>query len=191
MKKDKHGNECTKRLSLAIYTLAQVKFEYFKALEFAEKLYGKHGILFDVVAQQCLALKKADQVKLAVIDGTCKWDQNNSEQDDLWELVKPPVGRLVVFIVGGIQKPKGPSAGCAGHAPSKPAVVVSGSLGTNFTLAHEVGHVLLTSDFTPVHTFSKRNIMVNGTHKIPKKSFPDFNRKQLKQIMKSKLLVSI
>lgn len=74
MRKDKHGNECSKHLPVSVYTLAITRFDYIKAQTFAEKLYGKNGILFDVTGSS-LWLNKADQVKLAIIDGACKWDQ--------------------------------------------------------------------------------------------------------------------
>lgn len=191
MRTDKYGNECSKRLPVGIYTLSTMSFDYFVSLTFAEQLYGKHGILFDVVDQRCLALSAAQQVSLAVIDGTCEWDQNNSEQDDLHALVSAPPGRLCVFIVGGIQKPDGPLAGCAGHAPDTPAVVVSGAMGTNYTLAHEIGHVLLTSSYSPVHETSTSNIMVGGTWRIPANSSPDFDADQVRQILTSNLLVDV
>ncbi|HOW77341.1 MAG TPA: hypothetical protein P5102_13430 [Candidatus Competibacteraceae bacterium] len=61
---------------------------------------------------------------LEVIDGACKWDQNNSEQDDLFDLVKAKIsGGIVIFIVGSIKTSATDTlAGCAGHAPLKPAV---------------------------------------------------------------------
>ncbi|MBK8182946.1 MAG: hypothetical protein IPK63_08600 [Candidatus Competibacteraceae bacterium] len=186
MKKDKHGNSCNKLLPVNIFTLAAVKFDYNKSITFAEKLYGSNGIYFDIRQQLCLALTETQQTKLAVIDGQCKWDQNNAEQDDLFELVKGRVGAgISIFIVGGINTDgKTTLAGCAGHSPSKPAAVVSAT-GTMYTLAHELGHVLLTSTFSPVHETSNSNIMVNGTHNIPADSFPTFNATQIKQILKS------
>lgn len=191
MKKDKYGNNCSKRLPVAIHILGAIKFDYFIALTFAKKLYGKHGILFDELPGSCLALNKIDQVKLAVIDGACKWDQNNNEQDDLHALVRTSKSHLNVFIVGGIKTSKGSLAGCGGHAPNKPAAVVSGTLGTNFTLAHEIGHVLLTAAYSPVHDNSPSNIMVSGTWRIPAGSSPDFDATQITQIMKNPLLVNI
>lgn len=186
MKKDKYGNQCNKILSVNIFTLAAVKFDYFKAIEFAEKLYGSNGIYFDIRQGLCLALSEAQQVKLQVIDGACKWDQNNAEQDDLFNLVKDRVtSGISIFIVGGIKTDATTTiSGCAGHSPSKPAAVVSAT-GTMYTLAHELGHVLLTSSHSPVHETSTSNIMVNGTHKIPANSFPTFNKTQIKQILKS------
>jgi hypothetical protein len=192
MKKDRHGNECSKRLPVGIYTLAAVQsFDYFEAVTFAEKLYGKHGIFFDIVAQMCLALDEAQQLQLAVIDGSCEWDQNNAEQAELHKLVNAPAGQVSVFIVGGIRQDTGPLAGCAGHAPATPAAVVSGSVGTKFTLAHEVGHILLTSGFSPVHESVNTNIMIGGTHQIPINSSPDFNAAQLQKILAHPLLQSV
>lgn len=189
MKKDKHGNQCNKLLPVNIFTLAAVKFDYAKAITYAEKLYGSNGIYFDIRQQMCLALSEEQAIKLAVIDGQCKWDQNNAEQDDLFELVKGRVGSgISIFIVGGINTDgTNTLAGCAGHDPSKPAVVVSAT-GTMYTLAHELGHVLLTSTFSPVHETVTSNIMINGTHKIPENSFPTFNKTQVTQILKSKHL---
>lgn len=54
-----------------------------------------------------------------------------------------------------------------------------------YTLAHELGHVLLTSEFSPVHESSNSNIMVNGTHNSPAGSSPTFNAAQITQIKKS------
>jgi hypothetical protein len=192
MKKDRHGNECSKRLPVGIYTLAAVQsFDYFEAVSFAERLYGKHGIFFDIVTQMCMALDAEQQVRLAVIDGSCEWDQNNSEQAELHTLVSAPPGQVSVFIVGGIQQDTGPLAGCAGHAPTTPAAVVSGSVGTKFTLAHEVGHILLTSGYSPVHESVNTNIMIGGTHQIPINSSPDFNAAQLQKILAHPLLQSV
>ncbi len=186
MKKDKHGNECTKLLRVNIFTLAVPAFDYSKSITFAEKLYGSNGIYFDIGQQLCLALTEAQQVKLKVIDGTCKWDQNNAEQDALYDLVKSRmISGIAIFIVGGIQTDSTKTlAGCAGHDPAKPAVVVSAT-GTMYTLAHELGHVLLTSGFSPVHESSNSNIMVNGTHNIPANSSPTFNAAQIAQLKKS------
>jgi hypothetical protein len=189
MKKDKHGNECKKLVHATIYTLALPQFDYHKAVEFTEKLYGSNGIYVSWGFGQCLALSEAQEIKLKVIDGTCKWDQNNSEQDDLYNLVKArnPSG-ILIFIVGGIKTDATKTlAGCAGHEPSKPAAVVSAT-GTMYTMAHELGHVLLTSSYSPVHETSTSNIMVNGTHRIPAGSSPTFNASQITQIMKSKHL---
>jgi hypothetical protein len=186
--KDKHGNDCKHRLRVRIYTLAPVKFNYVKALTFAEKLYGGMGILFDTVHQSCPVLTVAQQAKLAIIDGTCKWDQNNKEQDQLHKLVKAPAGQLCVFIVGAIKTPKGHLAGCAGHEPTTPGAVVSSKDASDFTLAHEIGHVLLGSGYSPVHSGDQKNIMFTPTGNIPKNSSPGFNASQKTQIMKSKLL---
>ena len=52
-----------------------------------------------------------------------------------------------------------------------------------YDMAHEVGHVLLGSSFTPVHTSDSKNVMVSvpGSPKTPLTFTPD----QLTQIRKS------
>lgn len=190
MGKDRHGNECSKRIPIHIRTLALPKFNYNKSIEFAEKLYGSIGVYFDIQSGLCMALSKANSVKLAVIDGTCKWDQNNSEQDDLYKLAGlSRSDGVIAFIVGGIKQPSGSGLnGCAGHEPDKPAFVVSANA-SNFTLAHELGHVLLGPKYSPVHTTSMSNIMFGGgTSKIPSTTSPTFDAKQTAQILKSSYL---
>ncbi|MEZ5584062.1 MAG: hypothetical protein R3F37_16180 [Candidatus Competibacteraceae bacterium] len=108
MKTDKHGNKCDKRLPVAIYSLALPKFDYDKAITFAEKLYGSNGIYFDIRQEQCLNVSAAQQVKLEVIDGACKWDQNNSEQDDLYNLVDTWVSNSIVIFIVGVSRPARP-----------------------------------------------------------------------------------
>jgi len=40
------------------------KFDYGKAITFAEKLYGSNGIYFDIGQQQCLAISAVDSTHL-------------------------------------------------------------------------------------------------------------------------------
>ena len=48
--------------------------------------------------------------------------------------------------------------GCGGHAPDRPAATVAQEA-WRLDMAHEVGHVLLTSWFSPVHHPHPRNLM--------------------------------
>ena len=190
MKKDKYGNNCTKRLPIHIRTLALPNFNYSKAIEIAGKLFGSNGIFMDIRSEFCLALSEADAVKFNVIDGECKWNQFSSEQEDLYELAKiSPGSGVAVCIVGGVKTSSGSLNGCAGHAPSKPAVVI-GADATVYTLAHEIGHVLLGPSFSPVHTESTSNIMYKSTNGIPAGSSPTFNAEQATQIKKSGFLIA-
>jgi hypothetical protein len=54
--------------------------------------------------------------------------RDNAEPDD-----------LVIYFVRTLVPSQ---AGCAVHPPEKPGAIVSASLGTEWALAHEIGHVL-------------------------------------------------
>src|SRR6056297_588503 len=108
MSTDQYGNECSKRLSLHIRTLALPEFNYNDAIDYAARLYGSIGVHFQVRSESCVVMNSAQSTRLAVIDGTCDWNQNNSEQDDLWDLAGISIGRgVVAFIVGGINTGSG------------------------------------------------------------------------------------
>lgn len=189
MSTDQYGSECSKRLDLHVRTLALPEFNYNDAIEYAGRLYGSIGVHFRLRSESCVVMNSTQSSRLAVIDGTCRWDQNNSEQNDLWTLAGIPKGSgIVAFIVGGINTGSGTLNGCAGHDPRKPAFVVSRTA-SKFTLAHELGHVLLGSSFRPVHTDQMTNIMFGGgTSRIPSSSSPTFNSEQASRILASSFL---
>lgn len=179
----------TKSVSIHIRTLAMPKFDYRKSIEMAKLIYGNIGVAFNVMSELCPVVSGTSTIDLSVIDGQCKWNQFNPEQSDLYSRAKPGSGGITVFIVGGIREsPTKTLAGCAGHAPGKPTAVVSVEKGTIFTIAHEVGHVLLTSTYSPVHSTDTKNIMISGTWQIPAGTIPYFTEGQRQQILKSPLL---
>lgn len=188
MRKNRQGQNCSKRVIIHVRSLAAPTYSYTESVRQAELIYGNIGILFQINSELCPALSAAADVELAVIDGACKWDQFNTEQTDLYAMGQPGPNGVTVFIVGGIRQPDGSTlSGCAGHAVGKPSAVVSAS-GTVYTMAHEVGHVLLGSTFTPVHTTDNSNVMVNGTFHIAAGTTPSFSAAQRAQILKSPLL---
>lgn len=128
------------------------------------------------------------EAKLNVIDMECKWDQENGDQTDLFKLAN--VGEkngVFVFFVKSIKTASGSLNGCAGHKPKRPAVVISENC-TPWTLAHEVGHVLLGSAYRPVHTADKNNIMYSKSSTFTQGSVPTFTAQQVEQIKKSPYL---
>lgn len=178
-----------KKIVVHIRNLAIPAFSLELATKYAEKLYNSIGIKFEIGSSISLALKKTEMATLSVVDGACKWDQNNSEQDMLYKLAGlTRKNGIVVFIVKGIKTASGTLNGCAGHSLDKPAIVV-GANASKFTIAHEIGHLLLGSDHSPVHEKSKSNIMYGGgTINIPSNSFPQFNSSQIIEIFKSPYL---
>jgi hypothetical protein len=91
----------------------------------------------------------------------------SEEQDRLHGLggdtKKVGPGEVRVYWVSQIREASGKMlAGCAGHAPHKPALMIS-AIGSRWTLAHELGHVLLTKQFSPVHSSEPNNLMFSPT----------------------------
>jgi hypothetical protein len=133
----------------------------------ARRVYSQYGFRVDEGPGMSLAMSPNEELTLNVLDGACLWDQENDEQRLLFSLGGGRQGvaatDIMVYYVNGIREPDGGTPdGCAGHKPGAPAVVVSADA-EKYTMAHEVGHVLLTSRFVPVHHGSATNLMFGGT----------------------------
>mgnify|MGYP000871073458 CR=1 FL=1 len=179
----------TKAVSIHIRTLAAPMFEYSRAIAMAKMIYGNIGVAFNIASEMCPSLDTTSNVDLSEVNGMCAWNQFNPEQSDLYSRAHPGSGGVTVFIVGAIRETPGNTlAGCAGHAPGKPTAVVSAAAGTIYTIAHEVGHVLLGSAYSPVHATDIRNIMIGGTWQIPANAIPYFTEGQRQQILRNPLL---
>lgn len=182
------------RVRLHFRSIAVPFVPEFTALAFAQQVYGQYDIDIVMASGQSLALDPLETVKLHTIDGQCKWDQTNDEQKLLFGMggtqgVNPT--DVLVYYVNAIKKDNGDELnGCAGHEPTQPAVVV-GSAGSRWTLAHELGHVLLGSKFDPVHMDDDTtNVMHSPTTDITANP-PNFNEAQLEAIRKSKCCVVV
>jgi hypothetical protein len=127
----------------------------------------------------------ADFGRLSVVNGQCQWNQESPEQADLFSRLNSfdMLGITAVF-VKGIQTLTGALNGCAGHANWRAGVMV-GSACTPWTLAHEVGHVLLGSTYSPVHTSSPLNIMYEKSSQFTQTSNPSLDLSQVGQMLRS------
>lgn len=191
MRVDKHGNNCAKQVNVTIRTIATLSFNYGVALKNAEKLFGSNGIYFNVVSQSCPFISKQQALVLDVIDGTCKWNKFSTEQQILYDAVGGSnfSGILVAF-VKDIKKPDGKKLnGCSGHKPDKPMTVIRGDA-TVWTMCHELGHILLGPDYSPVHHADAANIMYKKSSTFSAANSPIFNSDQMTQLKKSPYLSS-
>lgn len=180
-----------KHLDIHISTLNPPRFDYGAAIRFALDLYGAIGIQLRIRTEICPALSEADATRLAVINGDCHWNQFNTEQDDLYARagIRASASGVRIFFVGGLVELDGGSLkGCAGHAPGKPSCVIDSNIATIFTLSHELGHVLLTSSYSPVHHTSTSNIMYRVTDGHSLSNPPSFDAAQITQIRSNALL---
>ena len=164
--RDELGNVCNHQVRLHFRSIGIPRVPEMTALRNAQRVYGRYAIAISFANGESLGLSETEWLTLNVLDGQCKWDAVSDEQNVLYgmgdvQTVTPT--DVLVYYVNGIREPDGNTlAGCAGHAPGRPCVAVS-AVGSQWTLAHELAHVLLGSSFTPVHATQSTNLMYSPT----------------------------
>jgi hypothetical protein len=163
------------------------------ALANAQRVYDKYKILLEFASGLSMGASAAEFFTLNASDGTCQWNQASDEQKLLDALGgRQGVGPtdVVVYYADHIRQKDGSALnGCAGHLPNKAAVVVS-SIGSRWTLGHELGHVLLGPSFSPVHAADATNLMFSPTNNITADP-PSLTFDQLKTMLASKFCIAI
>ncbi|MBY0231064.1 MAG: peptidoglycan-binding protein [Gemmataceae bacterium] len=184
----------THRFKVVFRSTVMPAIPEFVALEDTRRVYGLYGFRVDESGGMSLALSPTEALELNVIDGACLWDQESDEQAKLFALgggrrgVAPT--DIMVYYVNRIVEPpekaggKGnPLAGCAGHKPGSPACVVAATA-AKYDMAHEIGHVLVGSSFSPNHHPFKTNLMFeNAITADP----PGLSESQVRAMRKSAL----
>lgn len=177
-----------RRVRLHFRSIGIPRVPEMQALASAQQVYRPHDIEIEFASGQSLLLSQEDALALNVIDGQCLWDQANDEQQLLFGLGgRQGVGPndVLVYYVERIRRTDNSLLnGCAGHEPNAPAVVVSSS-STRWTLAHELGHVLLGSSFVPVHSTDSTNLMFGSTAGITA-ALPALTSAQVTQMRRSR-----
>src|ERR1700733_526167 len=190
--KDELDPACDFRVRLHFRSLGSPKVPEMIALNNAQRVYGPNGISVVMASGQSLLLSGGDTLTLDTVDMQCQWDFISGEQEIVQNLggfqgVGPT--DVLVYYVNNIRQPDGSAlAGCAGHAPGRAALIVS-AIGSPWTLAHELGHVLLGSKFIPVHSTDSTNVMFSPSASITANP-PNFTAAQLTAIKASALCVS-
>jgi hypothetical protein len=147
--RDPLGNQCTWKVCLHFRSLGTPRVPEFTALRNAQATYGQYGIYMHFgsgeslpdaldTGNQCLSLQNVDV-------GSCTMAQEmTGAQNILFNYgSRQHVGPLDVlcYWVEQVESDGKRLAGCASHPNEQPACVVA-ALGSPWTLAHEVGHVL-------------------------------------------------
>lgn len=133
--------------------LTNVPFEL--TLRNAQTVYGQYGIDFQFASGMSLLLTPAQTALFDRIDQSCNWTLTTGEYNQLHNLGSPtPNSEVKVYFVRQMRG----VLGCGGHAPNRPAATVA-QAAWRWDMGHEVGHVLLTSAFSPVHAPHFRNLM--------------------------------
>jgi hypothetical protein len=146
----------THRVRLHFRSLSLTAVGFDTILRGAEKVYAQYGIRIDFASGLSLGLPEDQARRLETVDGTCKWDITSGEYNEVQTLSGGiPRSEILVCYISRFSTG---NTGCGGHAVSQPACIVA-SAGSQWTTAHEVGHVLLGSGFRPVHETSRSNLM--------------------------------
>jgi hypothetical protein len=153
----------------------------------ARAVYAQYGIQIVESSGMSLMLSAAEAARFAHVDGQCRWNITAGEYREIQDLGNPvPATDISVYYVNRLSSG---SVGCGGHMAGRPASIVAAN-GTKWTTAHEVGHVLLTSSFRPVHESSTHNLMYRSTAGITW-TLPILTPAQVTQIKRSPCCVRI
>lgn len=155
----------------------------------AKMVYAQYGISLDVLSGMSMALSSSELTLLDTVNtGTCTMNKVEGELGELHKIGLQGVGanEIVVYFARKVVTSSGSELnGCASSSNDRPAVVVSSS-SSPWTMAHEIGHVLLGS-FRPTHSTVTTNIMHSPTASITSNP-PGFTPEQLVSIRSSKFV---
>lgn len=188
------GVAYTHKVKLHFRSISMPRVPEFTALANAQRVYDQYGILLEFASGFSMGATGEQQLVLSGADGTCNWDQASDEQRILSQIGggRAGVGQtdILVFYADHIRESDGSTlAGCAGHRPGAPTVVVS-AVGSRWTLGHEVCHVLLGPSFVPVHTTDPVNLMFSPTAGISTDP-PGLTTEQVTRAQASRYCVAI
>ncbi len=149
------GSRHRVRLHFRSISLARVPFD--RSLSDTQRVYGQYGIAMEFASGESLGLTEAEERALTRVDGECNWVLNAGEYNRLHGMgSRAPSNEILVYYVRRFADPS--LLGCGGHAANRPACTVA-ARASRWDTAHEIGHVLLTSAFAPVHPGHQRNLM--------------------------------
>lgn len=147
----------THRVNLHFRSLSLSDVPFDQMMSGAERVYAQYSIEARFASGESLKLSDDDQNRFTVVKQNCDWEMDSGEFADLHKLgTAVPPNDVAVYIVNTFQETN--VLGCGGHAATKPACAVTHDC-SRWDPAHEIGHVLLTSVFAPVHTNDARNLM--------------------------------
>lgn len=167
------------RVRIHLKILAEPAIPVTVMLDRMREVYEPAGIQVEVGSVE--QLSRADLVDIDV--GGCTQMAITHEQQQLFAARASAADRdIVIYLVRSTLPPYN---GCAAHPPGRPGAVIA-SYATEWTLAHEVGHVLGL-----YHIADHRRLMTGlGTGNIVDPP-PDLAPDELQQMLSSSLLASI
>jgi hypothetical protein len=169
------------RVNLHFRSIALTSTPFDRLLSSAKTAYGQYGIAIEMGNGESLALCEADQALFDQIDQECNWLIDDGEIKRLHSLGTPaPQTDVLVYFVRRFSDAS--LTGCGGSGANRPACTIA-AFGNRWTMAHEVGHVLLGSSFSPVHSTLSHNLMFGSTKS--EAIIPILTDRQVKQMRAS------
>jgi hypothetical protein len=162
---DPFGSRCDRVLRVHFRRVHDVEFNLSLSIRFAQQIYGPHGIHLQIASMATVQMTVTDRERLGVQETFCLPNIGNDERDELYNRFGvQDFASITAFLLKGFADPFGrPSpfetVGCAAHPQHRPAVYL-GSHADPWTLAHEVGHVLLGDHLN--HSDAPNNLMRSG-----------------------------
>ena len=128
------------RLRLHVKILVQPNIPISTQISNMQSVYGPAGFLVEVASTETLKLPDLEDLDLILPDGSsCHTGGTSTEQQQLFNnRNNVTTNELVVYFINSTNPPFN---GCASHPPSRPGAVVVHDC-SQWTLAHEIGHVL-------------------------------------------------
>ncbi len=180
----------THKVRLHLRSIDMPRVPEFRQLKVMEEVFAQYAIAIEMASGESVLLKPGVALTLTVVDGDCKWDQLSDEQRLLQNSgSKQGVGPndITVYYATTLRETNGNTLqGCAGSEQSRPAVMIASDAVDKTTMAHEVGHILLGSSFSPVHDIDARNLMCEAPICTGNPAY--LNDAQLKAIRSSRFL---
>ena len=150
----------------------------------ARALYASYGINLQVLSRDSLNVDGTAQAYLQLLPiGECKRSQApTAEQIELFDK-RGTIGssEIVVYFVRELA---GAANGCATHPPGKPGAVIAAKHATEWTFAHEIGHVLGLDHMS----FIDHNRLMNAGTSSTRNAPPDLTTEEIDTILKSPLV---
>ncbi len=175
------------KVKLHFRSIALTNVPFNVSLRNAELAFAQYGILIEFASGESLLLSSEQTEKFNRIDQECNWDLNDGEFAEVQSLgSRAPTTDVLVFHVSRFAD--GNTLGCGGHMTGRPACTITASA-SGWDTAHEVCHVLLGSNFEPVHSTDKRNLMFEISRS--EKSVPQMTVQQVARIRASNQCKSI
>jgi peptidoglycan hydrolase-like protein with peptidoglycan-binding domain len=175
---DRRSGGFKHRVRLHFRSIALTNVPFQRSLSNTQAVYAQYAIDAQFASGESVLLSAADAAKFEQIDQECNWDLTSGEFNEIQNIGSPTSAQDVrVFHVSRFADAN--VLGCGGHAANLHICTVTASA-LAWDTAHEIGHVLLGSGFSPVHVNDRQNLMHPSSRTL--NSIPVLNLAQVTQM---------